>query len=45
MDWTAGANLLKGVYNTLLKFSYIAHLPHLKVCFLGDPLYCEVSSL
>ena len=33
MDWTAGANLLKGVYNTLLKFSYVAHLPHLKVRF------------
>ncbi|WAR09253.1 UNC80-like protein [Mya arenaria] len=30
VDWTAGANLLKGVFLTLKKFPYIAHLPHLK---------------
>ncbi|XP_021380201.1 protein unc-80 homolog isoform X3 [Mizuhopecten yessoensis] len=29
-DWDAAANLLKGVFLTLKKFQYIAHLPHLK---------------
>ncbi|KAL4233067.1 Protein unc-80 [Mactra antiquata] len=29
-DWDAAANLLKGVFLTLKKFPYIAHLPHLK---------------
>ncbi|XP_071097692.1 protein unc-80 homolog [Haliotis cracherodii] len=29
-DWEAAANILKGVYLTLRKFLYIAHLPHLK---------------
>ena len=33
VDWTASANLLKSVYNTLLRFPYIAHLPHLKVTY------------
>ncbi|KAL8568215.1 hypothetical protein ACOMHN_027738 [Nucella lapillus] len=30
MDWEAAANILKGVYQTLKKFAYIAYLPHLK---------------
>ncbi|XP_042207937.1 protein unc-80 homolog isoform X3 [Homarus americanus] len=30
-DWGAAANLLKGVYTTLSKYPYIAHLPHLKM--------------
>ncbi|XP_052242651.1 protein unc-80 homolog isoform X2 [Dreissena polymorpha] len=30
VDWTAAANLLKGVFLTLKKFPYLAHLPHLK---------------
>ncbi|KAL3872189.1 hypothetical protein ACJMK2_040132 [Sinanodonta woodiana] len=29
-DWDAAGNLLKGVFLTLKKFPYIAHLPHLK---------------
>ncbi|CAL4091464.1 unnamed protein product, partial [Meganyctiphanes norvegica] len=29
-DWSAAANLLKGVYTTLAKYPYIAHLPILK---------------
>ena len=31
LDWEAAANILKGVYQTLKKFSFIAHLPHLRV--------------
>ncbi|KAM7300742.1 protein unc-80 homolog [Ixodes scapularis] len=30
VDWEAARNLLKGVYMTLFKHPYIAHLPHLK---------------
>lgn len=30
VDWDAARNLLKGVYMTLYKHPYIAHLPHLK---------------
>ncbi|XP_050693714.1 protein unc-80 homolog isoform X3 [Eriocheir sinensis] len=30
-DWGAAASLLKGVYTTLSKYPYIAHLPHLKM--------------
>ncbi|KAK7491630.1 hypothetical protein BaRGS_00017083 [Batillaria attramentaria] len=30
VDWEAAANILKGVYQTLKKFAYIAYLPHLK---------------
>ncbi|XP_063871430.1 protein unc-80 homolog isoform X10 [Scylla paramamosain] len=30
-DWGAAASLLKGVYSTLSKYPYIAHLPHLKM--------------
>ncbi|ESO92838.1 hypothetical protein LOTGIDRAFT_232936 [Lottia gigantea] len=30
MNWDAAASILKGVYCTLRKFPYIAHLPHLK---------------
>uniref|UniRef100_T1IVG6 Uncharacterized protein n=1 Tax=Strigamia maritima TaxID=126957 RepID=T1IVG6_STRMM len=43
IDWDAAASLLKGVYQTLARHPYIAHLPHLKaliiVCqsiILGD---------
>ncbi|GAB6032279.1 hypothetical protein CHUAL_010920 [Chamberlinius hualienensis] len=43
-DWDAAANLLKGIYLTLSKHPYVAHLPHLKslisVCqgiIIGDP--------
>ncbi|XP_022249198.1 protein unc-80 homolog isoform X2 [Limulus polyphemus] len=43
VDWEAARSLLKGVYLTLYKHTYIAHLPHLKsltaVCqgiLLGD---------
>ncbi|XP_066978451.1 protein unc-80 homolog isoform X1 [Macrobrachium rosenbergii] len=31
IDWAAAANLLKGVYTTLSRYPYIAHLPHLKM--------------
>ncbi|XP_074657337.1 protein unc-80 homolog [Tubulanus polymorphus] len=30
LDWDSAANLLKGVYLTLLRYKYVAHLPHLK---------------
>lgn len=30
-DWNAAATLLKGLFLTLSKFPYIAHLPHLKL--------------
>ncbi|KAK6194683.1 hypothetical protein SNE40_000272 [Patella caerulea] len=30
MNWDAASSILKGVYCTLRKFPYIAHLPHLK---------------
>ncbi|KAK4295652.1 hypothetical protein Pmani_031795 [Petrolisthes manimaculis] len=30
-DWGAAGNILKGVYSTLSKYPYIAHLPHLKM--------------
>ncbi|XP_055887561.1 protein unc-80 homolog isoform X2 [Biomphalaria glabrata] len=30
LDWEAAANILKGVYQTLRKFSFVALLPHLK---------------
>ncbi|RUS69726.1 hypothetical protein EGW08_022512 [Elysia chlorotica] len=30
LDWEAAANILKGVYLTLRKFSFVALLPHLK---------------
>ncbi|XP_064639472.1 protein unc-80 homolog [Lineus longissimus] len=30
LNWDCAANLLKGVYLTLTKYQYIAHLPHLK---------------
>ncbi|KAF0286806.1 Protein unc-80 [Amphibalanus amphitrite] len=33
-DWVAAANLLKGVYTTLCKYPYIAHLPPLKALIL-----------
>ncbi|XP_052063828.1 protein unc-80 homolog [Mytilus californianus] len=48
-DWDAAANLLKGVFLTLRKFQYIAHLPHLKtlvsallsivLCGPGGPIF------
>ncbi|XP_042889771.1 protein unc-80 homolog isoform X4 [Penaeus japonicus] len=31
IDWGAAASLLKGVYTTLSKYPYIAHLPNLKM--------------
>ena len=31
VDWGAASGLLKGVYSTLAKYPYIAHLPHLKM--------------
>ena len=43
-DWDAAKRLLKGVYLTFVKHSYIVHLPHLKslisltqTIILGDP--------
>ena len=35
LDWDSAAYMLKGVYSTLSRFLFVAHLPHLKVSGIG----------